>query len=198
MSRIEPLAIADWPPKMRAALAALMPPDPRHARPVSEDRPQGRNILGLFAHHPALARAFMTFNGHVLMATTLSERHREMLIMRVVAVRKSKYEWVLHRFVALDTGFVDEELARIALGPDGPFWSQLDAALLQAADELISEGAISAGTWATLSGHMTTQQLLDVIFTVGCYDTLSRMCDSLELDLDDDVRASTLQTRHRI
>lgn len=177
----------EFPEEMREALAALRPPNPRHAQPVTENRPKALNVLGTMAHHPSLARAFFTFNGHILMSTTLTERQRELIVMRVAAVRKCGYEWAQHLFMARDVGLSDEEIGRIAYGPDAPFWGDLDEALLRAVDELVTDGAISASTWGVLSLHLDTQQLLDVIFTVGAYDTLARMFSSLELDMDDEI-----------
>jgi alkylhydroperoxidase family enzyme len=186
MARIEPLALKAFPVEMREALAALRPPNPRHPKPPTENRPKALNVLGTMAHHPALAQAYFTFNGHLLGATTLSERQRELLIMRVAAVRECGYEWIQHLFMARDAGLSDEEIGRIAYGPNAPLWSDLDAALLRAVDELM-DGGIEASTWSTLSAGLDHQQLLDVIFTVGGYDILARMMNSLELPIDDEI-----------
>jgi AhpD family alkylhydroperoxidase len=172
---------------MRQALAAMDPPAPRHSRPVLENRPKSMNTLGTFAHHPALAQAFFTFNGHVLMATTLTERQREMLVLRVAAVRQCAYEWEQHIYMGRDAGLSDEEISRIAFGPGAPFWTPLEAALLRAADELIGDGVISEPTWAVLSGELDSRQLLDVIFTVGAYETIAAMMRSFDLGLDDEL-----------
>ena len=188
MPRIEPLRPREFPSEMRTALAALRPPNPRHAQPETTDRPKALNVLGTMAHHPALAQAFFTFNGHILLGTTLSERQRELIVMRVAALRRCGYEWAQHLFMARDVGLTDEEIGRIAYGPDAPFWGDLDAAMLRAVDELISEaGSISTPTWQALGNHLDTQQLLDLIFTVGAYDTLARMFSSLELEIDDEI-----------
>ena len=147
MPRISPLPPKEWPKEYRAAMAALRPPNPRHQNLSTENRPKGLNVLGTMAHHPALAQAYFTFNGHVLLATTLTERQRELIIMRVAAVRKSGYEWAQHLFVARDVGLTDEEIGRIGYGPDAPFWSELDAAMLRAVDELVEDACISQPTW---------------------------------------------------
>jgi 4-carboxymuconolactone decarboxylase len=188
MARIEPLKPKAFPVEMREALAALRPPEPRHPAPVTENRPKALNVLGAMARHPALARAFFTFNGHLLGATTLSERQRELLIMRVAAVRQCGYEWMQHLFMARDAGLTDEEIGRIAYGPDAPLWSPLEAAMLRSVDELIVDGAISASTWEALAAELDDQQILDLIFTVGGYDLLARLFSSLELDVDSDIR----------
>ncbi|OHV56167.1 carboxymuconolactone decarboxylase family protein [Pseudofrankia sp. BMG5.36] len=187
MARIEPLPVKRWPAQMRPALAAMDPPEPRYSRPVLENRPRSMNTLGTFAHHPALAQAFFTFNGHVLMATTLSERQRELLVLRVATVRQSSYEWAQHVYIGRDAGLTDEEIGRIAWGPNAPFWTPLEAALLRAADELIADGTISTPTWAVLAGELDSQQLLDVIFTVGTYETIAWMMRSFDLDFDDEL-----------
>ena len=187
MARIEPLTPRDFPPEMREAMAALRPPNPRHEPLPTADRPKALNVLGAMAHHPELARAYFTFNGHLLLGTTLSERHRELLVMRVAVVRKCGYEWAQHLFVARDSGLTDEEIGRIAYGPDAPFWSPLEAAMLRATDELIDPGAISDETWQALAAELDNRQLLDLIFTVGGYDTLARMFSSLQLPIDDEI-----------
>jgi alkylhydroperoxidase family enzyme len=172
---------------MRDALTAMLPPSPRHPRPPTEGRPRGMNILSTFAHHPALARAFFTLNGHLLMATTLSLRQRELVILRVAAVRHSPYEWAQHVVVGRDVGLTDEEIGRVALGPDGPFWDPAESSLLRAVDELIVDRTISDETWASLSLCMDTQQLMDLVFTVGSYDTLATLMGTFQLELDDDL-----------
>jgi 4-carboxymuconolactone decarboxylase len=178
-------------------MAALRPPNPRHTPLPTENRPKGLNVLGTWAHHPALAQAYFTLNGHILMSTTLSVRQRELVVLRVAAVRKSGYEWAQHVFVGRDAGLTDEEIGRIAYGPDAPFWSVLDAAMLRAVDELIEVGGISASTWETLTAELDTKQVMDLICTVGTYETLARIIASLEVDIDDDI-VELMQRYHEL
>lgn len=188
MSRVTPIPFRDWPPEMREAMAALAPPNPRHPLPITKNRPKAENALGTLAHHPSLARAFCTLQGHLLMGTTLTMRHREMLILRTAAVRGSAYEWTQHYFIAPDGDVSDEEIGRIAYGPDAPFWTELEAALLRAVEELIVDGQMSDATWATLAAEFDTQQILDTIFTVSGYDALMRMLRTFQVEIEDDVR----------
>src|SRR6266511_4330627 len=112
--RIRPLPPRDWPHEMRAALAALEPPEPRHPLPPRRaDRPKALNALGTLARHPALTRAFHTFNGHVLFASTLSVRQRELLVLRVASVRRAAYAWAQHVVMAGDVGLVVDEFVCI-------------------------------------------------------------------------------------
>lgn len=184
--RIPSLPPGDWPEEMQAALAALRPAHPRHAFPAPDpDRPKGLNLLGTFAHHPDLTRAFHTLAGHALFGTTLSERQRELLVLRVAAVRGCEYEWAQHLVLAAAAGITEAEIAavRAGRGLDGT-----EQALLAAVDELLRDAMVSDATWSALAADLGAQQLMDVVFTVGTYDTLAMAMRSFGVELDADLR----------
>jgi alkylhydroperoxidase family enzyme len=188
MARIPPLPPDQWSPEMKDALAALRPPRPRHPFPRREGRPKALNALGTLANYPELARAFHTFNGHVLFASTLSPRQRELLILRVASLRESEYEWAQHVVLAGDAGLDDDDIARIAAGPESPGWSVLDRAMLSAVDELVEAGMVADATWQVLADELDVHQLMDLVFTVGAYEILAMAFRSFGIELDDDLR----------
>lgn len=173
---------------MREALAALRPPNPRHPPLNKPGRPKGLNALGTLARHHELARAFHTFNGHVLLASTITPRMRELLVLRVAALRQCAYEWAQHEVLAGDVGLDEADVARIAEGPDAPGWSSLDVAMLRAVDELVQQACITEDTWKALQSELDEQQLMDLVFTVGAYDLLAMAFNSFGVQLDDDLR----------
>ncbi len=186
--RLAPLPPDQWPEEMTAALAALRPANPRHPLPVrGANRSKGLNALGTLALHPELARAFNTFNGHILFASTLTPRQRELLVLRVAAARQARYEWAQHVLLAGDAGLDPDEIDRIAEGPDASGWSDADAALLRAVDELVADALISGPTWEVLAAELDAQQLMDLVFTVGAYDVLAMAFLSFGVELDDDL-----------
>jgi alkylhydroperoxidase family enzyme len=143
--------------------------------------------MGVFAHHPDLAHAFFAFNAHVLYGTTLTVRQRELLALRTAVVRRSPYLWSQHLVHTDDAGLSSDEIAAIAFGPEAPSFEDLDTALLEAVDELLLGGQLSDRTWAALIEELDLPQVLDVIFTVGCYATVASMCESLRLDIETDL-----------
>ena len=186
--RLVPLAPGEWPAEMRDALAALRPPKPRHPMPERrDDRPKGLNVLGLLAHHPELTSAFHTFTGHVLFATTLSLRQRELLILRVAALRDAEYEWLQHKVIGGDVGLTPDEIGRVVEGPDADGWDALESALVRAVDELVADARIAEETYAELSGALSPQQLLDLVFTVGAYDALAMAMRTFDVEVDADL-----------
>jgi alkylhydroperoxidase family enzyme len=192
MARIEPLPPAEWPPEMRDALAALRPADARLPAPRRDGRPKGLNALGTFAHYPALAKAWHTFNGHVLFATSLSERQRELAVLRVAVLRHAEYEWRQHAVLAGDVGISSEEVARVEEGPDAGSWTAGDRVLLRAVDELVAQAVISDATWQELTESLDTHQVMDLVFTVGAYDLLAMAFRSFGVEIDADLAAFEL------
>ena len=173
---------------MGAALAALRAPDGRRLTPPgANDRPKGLNVLGTLAHHPELARAYHTLTAHLLYKNTLTPRHRELVILRVAAVRHSPYEWAQHAVLAGDVGISEEELDRVAMGTTEG-WSPLEGAMLRAVDELIADAVIADDTWAAVAGELDEKQLMDLVFTVASYDALAMLLRSFGTQLDDDLQ----------
>lgn len=187
MARIDPLPPGEWPEEMRGALAALRPANARLPAPRQQGRPKALNALGTLAQHAELARAFNTFNGHVLFATSLTERQRELIVLRVAALRGSEYEWRQHAVLAGDVGITEEELSHVAEGPDAAGWSSSERAILRATDELVRDALISDATWAELTRSFEVQQMMDLVFTVGAYDLLAMAFRSFGVELDADL-----------
>ncbi len=143
------------------------------------------NIFATLAHHPKLLKRWMVFGAHVLAKSTLAARERELLILRAGWRCRSAYEWGQHVVIARRSGISDEEIARVALGPDAPGWDAFDATLLRAADELHDEATLSDATWASLGERYDDQQRLDVIFTVGQYQLVAMALNALGVERDD-------------
>jgi AhpD family alkylhydroperoxidase len=177
---------------MRAALAAMRPAAATHPAPRREGRPKALNALGMLAYHPVLTEAFNTFNGHILFTSSLSPRQRELLVLRVAHVRGCEYEWAQHTVLARDAGLDVADIERVASGPDAEGWSGPERALLRAVDELVEGAGLSDVTWATLNETLEMRQLLDLVFTVGAYDTLAMAFRSFGVELDADLSGNEL------
>jgi alkylhydroperoxidase family enzyme len=185
--RIPPLTPDQWSDDVMAGIAALRPPGAQRELRRSKGGPKGLNVLGTLAQHPTLMRAYHAFNGHILYTTTLTPRHRELLVLRVAAVRGAEYEWEQHVVLGRDAGLTDDDITRIAEGPDAPRLSAFDAAMLRAVDELVDDARVTDATWAVLAAELDRHQLMDLVFTVGAYDLLAMAFRSFGVELDADL-----------
>jgi alkylhydroperoxidase family enzyme len=171
MVRISPLPREDWSAELDTFVTGFR--SAVQGDRSDEGRQSGANLLGTLAQHPALAQAFLTFNGHLLYGSTLSARQRELLILRVATLQRSDYEWAQHAILGRKLGLDDSEIEAVATGPDAAQWSAADRALLRAADELLDDSTIGATTWAALAQEFDHRQLMDIVFTVGTYSMLA-------------------------
>ena len=146
------------------------------------------NIYRTLAAHPKLLKRWAVFGTHVLYKSTLPQRERELLILRTGWLCRSEYEWGQHVVIARGCGISGEEIERVKDGPDANGWSETDASLLRAADELHNDAFITDDTWKVLSDQFNRQQLIDLVFTVGQYHTVSMALNTLGVQLDEGVR----------
>lgn len=190
MSRVDPIPPRQWPSSLNEALAAAYrPANPRHpVSPRDPESPKGLNAMGVLAHHPELTVAYNHLITHALYYTTITTRQRELLILRVAHLRHATYEWAQHVYQAGIVGIDDDEVARVRAGPDAVGWTPLERGLLRAADELVADARIGDDTYATLAAELDTQQIMDVVFTVGAYEVFAMAMRTFDVELDDDLQ----------
>jgi 4-carboxymuconolactone decarboxylase len=166
--RLSPLPADQWDEATQQALSAMRGADTN-------------NALSTFAHHPALAKAFLRFNVHLLMSSTLPTRIRELAILRVAHRRGCAYEWSHHVEMAKDEGITDDQIAAVRRGEAA---DAFDRVVLTAVDELEDKSQLSDQTWAALGERLNDQQRMDFIFTVGCYALLAMAFNTFGVELE--------------
>jgi alkylhydroperoxidase family enzyme len=174
--RLEPLPEEKWDDETRELL--------------DRSRVDGRvfNIFRTLAAHPKLLKRWLVFGNHILYKSTLPPREREMLILRIGWLCRAEYEWGQHVVIGRRAGLTGDEINRIKEGPDTPGWNEFDAMLLRAVDELHANSFISDAVWNALAERYDTQQLLDLIFTVGQYNLVAMALNTLGVQLDEGIK----------
>jgi 4-carboxymuconolactone decarboxylase len=196
--RLPPITPPEWDDAMRDALTAFPTGRDFVLNKWQSDDPRGVNGLTLLLHHPALAKAFLTFNNHVAIASSLSRRIRELLILRISWLRRAEYEFVQHVVLGKRAGLTDAEIDRITKGADAPGWEPIDAALVRAVDELLADARIADKTWDVLAAHFDKKQMMDLVYCIGCYEILAMVFNTYRLPLEPGVPGLDAQTRRRM
>ncbi|MFA5941130.1 MAG: carboxymuconolactone decarboxylase family protein [Sinimarinibacterium sp.] len=195
--RVAPLLPPDWGDAVHDATMAM--PSARNFILANwQSDPRGVNGLGVMLRHPAATKAFLCFNNHVAVASSLSKRLRELAILRISWLRRSEYEFVQHIVLGRRAGLTDAEIERITLGPDAPGWAPVDADLLHAVDELLADACIGDATWERLSQSFTTEQIIDLIYAVGCYEIAAMIFKSLGAQIEPGADALCPELRARM
>jgi len=196
--RIAPLPPSEWDESALDALSVFPTSRDFILNNYKTGEARGMNGVGALLQHRALAKAFLTFNNHVAMASTVSKRIRELLILRVGWLRGAEYEFQQHVILGLRAGLTEAEIDRITHGPNAEGWDVVDATLLRATDELVADAYIKDETYAILAQHFNNEQLLDIVFAIGCYEMLAMVFNSFHVPFEASLPLMTPETRARM
>jgi len=127
---------------------------------------------------------YWAYTGYFVRNATIPARDREVLILRTAWLNRGDYIWGRHDVIGQEVGLTEREISRVTRGAEAAGWSDFDAALLRAADELFTSRFISAVTWDTLDERYTESQLREVVMIVGNYTQLSMFQNTLGAQLE--------------
>jgi alkylhydroperoxidase family enzyme len=175
--RIPPLPPEEWEGDLKRILGAT--------GPGIGSRLGDNNIFPTLARHPDLFRSWLRFGGYLLTGGKLSGRDRELLILRTAVRCESSYEWGQHVRISLAGGIDRQTIDRVLEGPDAEGWSENEAALLRAADELHDDSRISDATWEALARTYDTEKLIEIVMVVGHYHLVAFALNSAGVELDE-------------
>ncbi|MCV7283432.1 carboxymuconolactone decarboxylase family protein [Mycolicibacterium flavescens] len=176
--RVAPLPAEQWDEAVDGALSAL---SPERRNPESAG-----NLLATLVRHPKLTKAFLRFNFHLLYGSTLSPRLRELAVLRVAHLANCEYEWRHHVVMGRQEGLTDQDIEALQRGEAA---TDLDRAVLRAVDELRDASTVSDSTWAALAAHLEERQLMDLVFTIGCYGALAMAINTFGVEPDSETHA---------
>lgn len=142
------------------------------------------NVFRTFATNPPADELRNAVGSHIRGSNSLLPRHRQQVVMRIGVLTRSEYEWAAQSRGGRNAGMTDADIARVIAGPAAPGLTALEAALLQAADELYRDDAVADATWDVLAKELTEQQLFDVLFSFGGYRSASWAINSAGVQLD--------------
>jgi 4-carboxymuconolactone decarboxylase len=170
--RLAPLPAEQWNDDVVRALSPLLPAE--RANPHDAG-----NVLSTLVRHPALTRAYLTFNAYLLRVSTLSDRVREVALLRVVHRRACDYLWTHHIPIAQRAGLTEADIEGIRRGEVA---DDCDRLVARAVDELDERSRISDDTWMALSRHFDGRQRMDLVFTIGGYGLLAQAVNTFGVE----------------
>lgn len=142
------------------------------------------NVFTTLARHRRLFRRWLRFAGALMPGGLLPRADTELVILRVARNAGCDYEWGHHERLARAAGLSAEEVARVREAPVGDGWSPRQRLLLQAADELHAERAISDELWSELEPLLPPEELIELCMLVGHYEMLAMTLNALRVAPD--------------
>jgi alkylhydroperoxidase family enzyme len=160
--------------ELRDDVAALLP----------QIAPAGREparTMAVLARQPDLLAPFLGWAAALALQGVLAHRDHELLALRAAWRCGSDFEWAEHVEYARAAGLDDIDIAAVAQ-TSVTSWAGREAALLQAADELIVGADVSDSTWQELTAHFDPPALVEIVFVVGQYTMLSMVANAAGID----------------
>ncbi|MFT4570927.1 MAG: 4-carboxymuconolactone decarboxylase [Hyphomicrobiaceae bacterium] len=150
--------------------------------------PAGMEPLKLFRTLATNDRVFSRFmRAGILDKGPVAIRDRELVIHRTTALCACEYEWGVHvAAFGRPLGFSDELIqATVQADADDPIWTPAQKTLVALCDQLHATSTISDELWEQLGCHYTEPQLLELIYLVGMYHSVSFLSNALGIELED-------------
>lgn len=180
--RIPNLPADAWTPEVQALFPLMLPPG-------STARGSDFNSILVLARHPELAEPYLRFNAALAKGVDLSPRLKEIAILRVAWRRGIEYEWVHHTISALRTWLTPEHLAALMQDQPAVIFTPEEQAVVAATDDICLLGGIGDATWPALSNALTTKQVMELLFVVGCYIMLGSILKTAGAPVESQVAA---------
>jgi alkylhydroperoxidase family enzyme len=106
--------------------------------------------------------------------TTISDQHRELLILRVAYLSNSDYELHHHLPLGRNAGLSEAKCEAMRTG-DYSGLDEAERALAQFVTEIVRDIAPGDGTLAAMRAHFSDAQVLEVTLIVGYYMMIARV-----------------------
>ena len=144
---------------------------------------RNNNVFLTLVRHPRTYKRLVPW-GTAMLFGTLPPRDRELLILRTAHRCGCTYEWVHHVEISAQRGVDPSEIDAVREGPDSAHWSEFEAALLRAVDELHDNSRISDATWSFIAERYEQSQMIELPMLIGHYHLMAFILNSLGVELE--------------
>ncbi|TFY66275.1 hypothetical protein EVG20_g4814 [Dentipellis fragilis] len=155
------------------------------------------DLDGALLNAPLIAQSWNAIAGVIRDNNTIPANMRELLILRTAVLNDAAYQWGEHESVGRAAGLTTSHLRTLRLAP--PFAGLGDpsssaarllnstlspqlAAAVDFADWSTGAVRIPQGVYDRLHAHLSNEQMVEAISTVGFYNFVSRFVVGLDLD----------------
>ena len=146
-------------------------------------------IFQVLLNHPSLARALNDLLATMLWHGKLDPRLRELVIMRIGWLTACDYEWTQHWRVAQGLGVSPEDLLGVRDWQAYAAFGPAERAVLAATDDVVRDGAVSAGSWAACEREVSADRevLIELVTAIGAWRMVASILESLRVPLEEDL-----------
>jgi alkylhydroperoxidase family enzyme len=146
------------------------------------------NLYRALAHSPGGLECFAELGQWIRFQSVLDPRQRELAILAVGVIAKSKYEFSHHVKIGFDFGLSESDIVDVvkATRGDANGLTGTDLLIVTAAREMTIDGAISPSTFDELRGVFDDTAVVELTLIIAHYACVTRVLESLQVDVEAD------------
>lgn len=143
------------------------------------------NFIGTWAHSEnfvgAVADLYKTIGGE----TGLSEKIRQLVILKTCKLDKCSYTVAHYTPKALEVGWSEDHLDALETYSESDLFAYYEQEALQLAELITSRpDEIQDDFWTQLNNHYTSDQIVELITLIGFFSLVNRLVLALRVELE--------------
>ena len=145
------------------------------------------NIFSALAHAPQVLDGFISY-ANTLRGSKLSPKLRELAILTVGHCTASAYEVAHHQSHGLKAGISAQQLQAVPDFESSALFDDEERAVMALARESTLKVDVSEPTWRKAAAFLSERELVELVLTIGWYNSGVRIMGALAIELEDGYR----------
>lgn len=142
------------------------------------------NLYRVLALAPTVAPGFLHYGLAVLRDMQLDPGLRELAILRVAHRSGSAYEIAHHRPMARKAGLTPSKIEGVLSEVLPDEFTDVEKAVIRFVDEVVANVKASPLAFEAVASHLSQQELVELLLTIGQYMGIARLLENLEIEVD--------------
>ncbi|MHC8288032.1 carboxymuconolactone decarboxylase family protein [Pseudomonas sp. XS1P51] len=159
---------------------------PDHVREKFEKLPTKVNFFRMLGYSPGAFVPMIDLTNAIFRDLTISDYHKEMMVLLLAAHENVAYEWEQHVSIAQAAGVRQDQFVAIAEGclEDVKAFKEDERVLLRFGQAILDKGKAPGVLFKHALEHFSLQELSDAIIVIGYYRMLSGYIQTFDIAID--------------
>ncbi|EKG39973.1 carboxymuconolactone decarboxylase [Pseudomonas syringae pv. avellanae str. ISPaVe013] len=159
---------------------------PDHVREKFEKLPTKVNFFRMLGYSPGAFVPTIDLTNAIFRDLTISDYHKELMVLLVAAHENVAYEWEQHVSIAQAAGIRPDQFVAIAEGclGDTKAFKEAERVLLRFGQAILDKGKAPGVLFKHAMEHFSIQELSDAIIVIGYYRMLSGYIQTFDIAID--------------
>lgn len=175
--------------RLRSAVAIDYPDVnslPAAVREKFEDLPTKVNFFRMLGYSAGAFIPVIDLTNAIFKDLTISDYHKELMVLLVAAHEQAAYEWEQHVTIAQVAGVRPDQFIAIAEGNlnDDSAFKEDERVLLRFGKTILEKGKAPGVLFKHAMQHFSLQELSDAILVIGYYRMISGYIQTFDIEID--------------